>query len=148
MTLAPCPHTYRTYLLLVGSWHHGVQRDDYIVATPEHRAGHQQVVQLGNGVPAGEEDQNGPLPHGATDVLHQLHHKVEVDVLLVHLSQRIDDVVREDTLFFQPPQVLFSLPQVFLLLLVLLTTFAKAGFIRTGPALPAGLWPEAGGSSQ
>ena len=80
------------YRLLEGGGHQGVQGNDEVAAGSEHWVCAQHVVQLADGVPAGQEHQDGPRTVRTADHLDQLQHQVHVDHIMIHVTQSLDYV--------------------------------------------------------
>ncbi len=62
-----------------------MERDDTVAPATEHWTGHEHVMQLADGVPAGQEDEDGTISHAVTDVLNDFHGEVKVYLALVNV---------------------------------------------------------------
>ena len=85
-----------------------MEGDDEEIVAAEHGAGLEQVMQLADGVPARQEDEDGSFTQPA-DVLDQFHHQVYVNGLVVKGPQCFDDAVGVVPVCLQELKVFFLL---------------------------------------
>ena len=76
---------YVAHRLLEGGGHERMEGDDEVVPRPEHRVSLEHVMEFGDGVPAGQEHQDGSGVLLPANDLHQLQYQLQLDLVGINV---------------------------------------------------------------